>query len=69
MMIALILKLSPFIPTNASFILPLFAICFISLLSYLIALYFEKPLKKLIKLFSSLIIKKYVGHRSLKENN
>ncbi|HBY86565.1 MAG TPA: hypothetical protein DEO86_11890 [Colwellia sp.] len=69
MMIALILKLSPFIPANTSFILPLLAISFIILLSYLIALYFEKPLKKAIKLFSSLIIKKYVGHRSLKENN
>ena len=68
MMVSLILKLSPFVPIEVSFVLPVIAISFISLLSYFIALYIEKPFKKLLKLFFSVFFQKTAESSFLQKN-
>jgi peptidoglycan/LPS O-acetylase OafA/YrhL len=55
MMISIILKLSPYLPTQISFILPVFAICFISFISLIIVKYIEKPVKITLKWLFKLI--------------
>lgn len=51
MMISIILKFSAVIPANLSFLLPIFAIIFISFIAYLVAKYIEKSIKKTLLYF------------------
>ena len=50
MMISLVIKLEPVMPTNLYFTLPILAISLISFFSFIIAKYLEPQLKNILKL-------------------